>query len=69
MGKAKRRATKIRPKAVGDGILGRFRDNFRPESVSDVMSGVVVEWVGMDVRIKYGDLGQTILELCEPLTL
>ena len=32
-----------------------FRDNFQPEVVSDVISGVGVESVGMDVRVKFGD--------------
>ena len=45
VGKAKRRATKIRPKAVGSGIFGRF-SNFgkgRPEVPGDVISGVAVD--------------------------
>ena len=32
-----------------------FRDNLRSELVSDVISGVAVEWVGMNVPIKFGD--------------
>ena len=32
-----------------------FRDNFRPEAVSEVLSGVDVECVGVDVRVKLGD--------------
>ena len=30
-------------------------DNFRPEVVNDVISGVDVEEVGMNVRVKFGD--------------
>ena len=30
-------------------------DNFRPEVVSDVISGVDVELVGMNVREEFGD--------------
>ena len=30
-------------------------DNFRPEVVSDVISGVDVEQVGMNVLVKFGD--------------
>ena len=38
----KRRVTKIRPKAAGDGIFGRFSnlDKYRPEVAGDVISGV-----------------------------
>ena len=32
-----------------------MRDNFRPEVVSDVISGVAVDQVGLDVRVKFGD--------------
>ena len=35
-----------------------------PEAVSDVISGVALAWVGMDVRVIYlGILCQTVLEL------
>ena len=30
-------------------------DNFRPEAASDVISGVDVEQVGMNVHIKFGE--------------
>ena len=41
---AKRRATKIRPKAVGSGTFGRFAnfDRYRSEAAGDVISGVAV---------------------------
>ena len=45
LGHAKRRATKIRTKAVGCGIFGRF-SNFhkcRSEVAGDVISGVAVD--------------------------
>ena len=47
----------IRTKAIGGGIYEFFcRNNFRPEVVSDCISGVAIEWVGMDVCIKFGDI-------------
>ena len=55
---AKRRATEIRPKAVGDGIFDCFSnfDECRPEVADDaIISGLVVELAGMDVPIKLGD--------------
>ena len=47
----------IRPKAVGGGIFNRFLnvDNFQPEEVSDIISGVVVELRGMDIQVKLLD--------------
>ena len=52
MGQAKRHDTKIRPKAVGGGIFGRFSnfDLYRTEVADDVITGVAVQQVGMDVR-------------------
>ena len=32
-----------------------FRDNFRPEVATDVLSGVAVEWLGADGPVKFGD--------------
>ena len=32
-----------------------FRHNFRPEVVNDVISCVAVEFVGVDVRVTFGD--------------
>ena len=66
MGQAKRRTTKIRPKADGSGIFRRFPtlDKCRPEVAGDVISGVAVGYVGMDVRATFGESalnsGQTI---------
>ena len=59
MRQAKRRATKIRPKAVGSGIFGRFPnfDKFRPEVAGEVVSGVAIEYVVMDVRATFGESG------------
>ena len=59
MGQAKRRATKIRPKSVGSGIFGRFRNfyNCRSEVAGDVISGVAVDYVGMDVCTTFGESG------------
>ena len=64
------RSRNIRLKGVVTGIFDSFfRDNFRPEVASDVKSGVVVDrrpvWVlAWNLII----LGQTVLELFEPLT-
>ena len=59
VGQAQRRATKIRPETVGSGIFGRF-PNFnkcRSEVAGDVISGVAVDYVGMDVRATFGESG------------
>ena len=55
---ARRHATKIRPDAVG-GIFGHFPnfDKCRPEKAGDVIAGVAVEYIGMDVCVKFGILG------------
>ena len=46
----------IAPEAVRDGIFDGFcRDNFWPEVVSDVISGMVNQDVGMDVCANFGD--------------
>ena len=52
VGQAKRRPTKIRPKALGSGIVGRFSnyDKCRSEVACDIISGVAVDLVGADVR-------------------
>ena len=34
---------------------GFFRDSFRPEVVSDVISGANIGLVAMDVRVQLGD--------------
>ena len=51
MGQANRSATKIRPQAVEDGIFGRFSnfDKCTLKVASDVISGVAMEYVGVDV--------------------
>ena len=57
LGQQKSHSTKIRPKAVGGGILGRFSnvDKCRPEVAGDVIFGTAVDLVGMDVSAKCGD--------------
>ena len=57
MGQGKRRGTKIRPKAVGIDILGHFQnfDKCQSEVAGDVISGVAVDYVGMDVRSTFGE--------------
>ena len=51
----------IPPEDARGGILDScFSHNFRPETESDndvILSGVVTEWVGMDVRsVKFADV-------------
>ena len=41
-----------------------FRDNLRPETASNVMPGVAAVWMQTKELI----LGQTVLEIYEPLT-
>ena len=46
----------ISPEAVRGGISdGFFHYNFQQEVVSDVISGLDLEQVGMDVSVKFGD--------------
>ena len=57
--KTKRRATKIRPKAAGSGIFGRFAnyDKCRLGVAGYVISGVAVDEVSIDVRATFGESG------------
>ena len=55
---AKRCTIKIQPTAVGKRHFQPFFLNFdkcRPKVAGDVISGVAVDKVGMDVRVKFGD--------------
>ena len=56
VGQAKRRATKIRPKAIESTILGPFPnfDKCRSEIAGNIMSGVAVQYVGEGVRSTFG---------------
>ena len=46
----------IPPIPVKGGIFDSFfHYNFRPEVGNDVISGVTVYYVGVDVRVKFGD--------------
>ena len=50
------RSWEIPREAIGGGTFDVFfRDNFRPEIVSDVISSVAQEWAGMGVPVKFGD--------------
>ena len=51
---AKRCATQILPKAVKGGISAGFSnsDQCRSEVADDVISGVALDYLGMDVREK-----------------
>ena len=62
MRQTKRRAAKIRPKAVGSSIIGHFLnfDKCQLEVSGDVISGVAVYYVGMDVRATFGESGLNI---------
>ena len=57
MGRAKRRATKIRHKVVGCGIFDHFAnfDKCWLEVAGDVISAVSVDYVGIDVRATFGE--------------
>ena len=59
VGHAKCCTTKIRPKAVRSGIFGGFLnfDKCRSEVTGDIMSGVAVHYVSMDVRSTFGEMG------------
>ena len=59
MRQAKRRAIKIRPKAVGSGIFSLFAnfDKCRSEVAGDVMSGMAVDYVGMYVCATFSESG------------
>ena len=52
VGQVKLGTTKVRPNAVGCGIFVRFSNinKCRSEVAGDVISGVAVDKVGMDVR-------------------
>ena len=57
MRQAKRRAPKIRSKAVRSCIFGRFSnfDKCRSEVAGDVKSGVVIDPTGVKALVKFGD--------------
>ena len=60
----------IRPKLVRSSFCDSFfHDSFRLQEVSDVIPGVAVDQVGMDVHENLVILGQSVLEIYEPLTL
>ena len=51
-----KRSREIPPKTVAGSIFEFFfHYNFRPEADSDVLSGVVVDYAGVDVHVKLGD--------------
>ena len=50
------RSREIPPEAVGGGIFDScFRYKFRPEVDNDVLSGVAVDYIVMDVHLKCVD--------------
>ena len=49
------RSWEIPPEAVGGGILDSFCYNFQLKVDTDVISGLAVDYVGMDVDVKFGD--------------
>ena len=46
---------KFESKTSEVAFLTVFRDNFRPEVASGVISGVALDYVGVDVHVKFGD--------------
>ena len=44
------------------------RVGFLPEVVNDVISGVSIDLVGLDVHVKFGDVGLTVLAIFKQLT-
>ena len=62
---AKRRATKIRAKGVVGSIFGRFAnfDKCRWEVAGDVISGVAVDYIGMNVRATFVESGSSVIQL------
>ena len=56
-GEGKTPPTKIRPKVVGSGIFCRFQnfDKCRSEAAGDAISGLYVDYVGMDVCVTLGE--------------
>ena len=46
-----------------------FCDKGRPEVASDIMWGLAVDQVGLDVRVKFDDYRSNCSELSEPLNL
>ena len=57
--------------AVGGVIFGHFSnvDNFQPEVASDVIPGTIVQPTGVKALVKLGDLGQTVVDIYDCLTL
>ena len=49
------RSREIPPEAVGGGIFHFFSLNFRPEVDNDVIFGVAVDYVSVDVLVNFGD--------------
>ena len=49
------RSREIPLEAVGGGVFDCFTYNFRPEVDNDVISGMAVNNVGMDVSVDFGD--------------
>ena len=58
-GQAKRRATRIRPKAVRSAVFGRFAnfDKCRSEVTGDVVFGVAADSASTDVRATFDESG------------
>ena len=45
----------MRPKPSEAVFSTVFRYNFQPEVDNDVVSGMAIDYVGIDVRVKFGD--------------
>ena len=57
-------------RAVGNGIFGRFSNlnKCRLEAAGDVISGVVLDYVSMDVPASFGEYKLKVVELFDPLS-
>ena len=55
--RSNRSRDKFPPKPSEAAVSTVFRDNFRPEIVTDVISGTTVAYTSVDVIVKRGDSG------------
>ena len=60
---------KFHPKPSEAEFLSFFLVPFRPEVDNDVIFGVAVDYVRIDVHLKFVILGQTVIELFKELIL
>ena len=63
------RSPEIQPEAVGCGIFDGFFAITSDQKQLVIISSEAVEWVGVDVRVKFGDSRSNLLEIFESLSL